>query len=217
MYVEKKLQALLLFAITAGTALAAPQPSVDCITPGETTTGTTLAKHTKTPSTTVGLSQTSLSSPSSPLPTSSSASHPATRAAGAARDDEPDWQGIAAKWRAALGKAAWKVNGTLVANALKTARDGHGKMRHELNPGSLAQVLAPGDEHSDYSFEAAFVGGWLCEIPTLPGLGDACEKWGPGWKHGETGHAEILSSEGYNSIGCAWDGGIWACDLGNGV
>lgn len=207
MYVEKKFQTLLLFAIATGTAFSATKRDVDCITPSATTTDTTLTARTKTSSTTTSsLSQTS--SPASLLP---------TKAAAAAATDGPNWQAIAAKWRDQLGKTAWKVNDTLVANALKTAQDGNGKMKHELNPGSLAQVLAPGEEYSDYSFEAAFVGGWLCEIPTLPGLGDACEKWGPGWKHNGTGHADVLSGEAYNSIGCAWAGGIWACDLGNGV
>jgi len=122
-----------------------------------------------------------------------------------------DYMSIVSEWRSKMGMSALTEDSTLAANALKTAVDGNGQMVHELNPGSMAQVLAPG-EPTD--FEKCFVGGWLCEIPTLPGLDGICDTMSAGWAYGgETGHAEILSSTSYSKIGCGNADGIWACDL----
>ena len=116
------------------------------------------------------------------------------------------------KWRSAMSKKALVQDKTLEANALKTANDGNGQMVHELNPGSMGQVLAPGDANN---FESVFVGGWLCESPNLAGLNGICATMEKGWDHsnGETGHADILSSTSYSKIGCALAKGIWACDV----
>ena len=122
-----------------------------------------------------------------------------------------DWFTIASKWRAALGKPAWTLDSKLVANAQDTADSSGGQLVHKLNPGSFAQVLAPGDA-SD--FESVFVGGWLCELPDLAGLNGVCATASGGWNHaGQTGHAETLSSTQYTKIGCALGDGIWSCDL----
>ena len=119
---------------------------------------------------------------------------------------------VVSKWRAAGGLSALTEDSTLQGNALKTATDGNGQMVHELNPGSFAQVLAPGDASN---FESVYVGGWLCESPNLPGLNGICSTEAQGWDHsnGETGHADILTSTSYSKIGCALADGIWACDL----
>ncbi|RMZ79175.1 hypothetical protein DV738_g3461, partial [Chaetothyriales sp. CBS 135597] len=120
--------------------------------------------------------------------------------------------GIANKWRAAAGLPTYTESSKLVANALKTAQDSNGQLVHELNSGTFAQVLAPGNADN---FESVYVGGWLCEISTLAGLNGICSTLAQGWDHsnGETGHAEILSSTTYSEIGCALAKGIWACDL----
>jgi uncharacterized protein YkwD len=135
-----------------------------------------------------------------------------TSASTASSSSTGDYMSIVSKWRAAGGLKALTQDATLQANALKTVQDGNGQMVHELNPGSMAQVLAPGDASS---FESAYVGGWLCEIPTLPGLNGICSTMAKGWDHsdGETGHAEILTSSAYSKIGCALANGIWGCDL----
>ncbi|RMZ80427.1 hypothetical protein DV737_g2980, partial [Chaetothyriales sp. CBS 132003] len=119
---------------------------------------------------------------------------------------------IANKWRSAGGLPEFAESSTLVANALKTAQDSGGELIHELNTGTLAQVLAPGNADN---FESVYVGGWLCEIPTLTGLDGICTTEAEGWDHsdGETGHADILTSTSYTNIGCALAEGIWACDL----
>lgn len=110
-----------------------------------------------------------------------------------------------------MGMSDLTYDATLEANSLKTVQDGNGQMVHELNPGSMAQVLAPG---SPSEFESCFVGGWLCEIPTLPGLDGICATESQGWSYnGETGHADILTSSSYSKIGCANADGIWGCDL----
>lgn len=119
--------------------------------------------------------------------------------------------GIVDEWRSKMGMSQLTHDSTLEGNALKTAQDGNGQMVHELNPGSMAQVLAPGSESE---FEKVFVGGWLCEVPSLPGLNGICSSMSQGWAYnGETGHADILSSTSYSKIGCACATGIWACDL----
>jgi hypothetical protein len=86
-------------------------------------------------------------------------------------------------------------------------------MKHKLNPGTYGQVLAPGKPDME-SFLSVFVGGWLCEIPTLPGLDGVCSTMSKGWSYeGQTGHAEILTSDNYSKIGCKNYEGIWCCDL----
>ncbi|KAF2016343.1 hypothetical protein BU24DRAFT_422692 [Aaosphaeria arxii CBS 175.79] len=120
------------------------------------------------------------------------------------------YMAVVDEWRAKLGLKALIEDATLAANAYKTAKDGNGQMVHQLNPGSMGQVLAPGPEDE---FEHCFVGGWLCEIPTLPGLNGVCATQSEGWYYTSTGHADILTSGGYSKIGCGWAGNIWACDL----
>lgn len=121
------------------------------------------------------------------------------------------YMGVVDTWRSKMGLGALSQDSKLEGNALKTAQDGNGEMVHELNPGTFAQVLAPG---SADEFEHVFVGGWLCEMPSLPGLDGICGSQSQGWSYGgQTGHAEILSSTSYSKIGCALADGIWACDL----
>merc|ERR1712029_898799 len=119
-------------------------------------------------------------------------------------------------WSSAWGQARYNNGGNRGHwdnnnNALKTVQNSDGSMVHELNPGTMAQVLAPG---TSSDFENVFVGGWLCEIPTLPGLDGVCSTMSAGWSYnGETGHAKILTATSYSKIGCALYAGIWACDL----
>lgn len=121
------------------------------------------------------------------------------------------YMAIVSKYRTAGGLAALTQSSKLEANALKTAQDGKGQMVHELNPGTFGQVLAPGTASN---FESVYVGGWLCEKPSLKGLNGICTTMTKGWSHdGETGHADILTDPKYKSIGCALADGIWACDV----
>lgn len=119
---------------------------------------------------------------------------------------------IVSEWRTKMGLPDFTESSELQANALNTAQSSGGQLIHKLNPGSMAQVLAPGNANN---FQSVFVGGWLCEMPQLPGLGSSvCNSESQGWNHaGQTGHAEILSSTKYTEIGCALAEGIWACDL----
>jgi hypothetical protein len=114
------------------------------------------------------------------------------------------------EYRSKLGLKSLTSDSTLEANARKTAADGNGQMVHQLNPGSMGQVLAPGQPDD---FVKVFVGGWLCEKPSLPGLDGVCSSLSSGWMYTSTGHADILTSSSYSKIGCACEGGIWACDL----
>ncbi|KAL6702386.1 hypothetical protein ACN47E_002345 [Coniothyrium glycines] len=120
------------------------------------------------------------------------------------------YMAVVDEWRGKLGMKALICDSKLESNALDTVQSSNGQMVHKLNSGSFAQVLAPGDD----DFEHVFVGGWLCEIPTLPGLEGVCETASQGWTYqGQTGHAEILTSDSYSKIGCALYAGIWSCDL----
>jgi hypothetical protein len=96
-------------------------------------------------------------------------------------------------------------------NALETVINGNGWMAHQLNPGSLGQVLAPGEPEG---FRHVFVGGWLCEKPRLKDLNGECGTVSEGWTYSSTGHVDIVISNKYKSIGCAWFNGIWGCDFG---
>lgn len=128
--------------------------------------------------------------------------------------DSTGYMSIVDEYRKKLGLKELKQDATLEANALKTVQDntrsGTVNMNHQLNDGSFAQVLAPGDADA---FKHCFVGGWLCEIPTLPGLNGECSTESQGWMYTSTGHADILTSGSYSKIGCANAGGLWGCDL----
>ncbi|ETN38188.1 uncharacterized protein HMPREF1541_06219 [Cyphellophora europaea CBS 101466] len=126
--------------------------------------------------------------------------------------DGGDYMGIVGKWRSAMGLSSLSRDSKLQSNAQDTSSSSGGALKHKLNSGSMAQVMAPGNSGN---FESVFVGGWLCEMPNLPGLGSSvCSSMTKGWNHaGQTGHAEILSSTKYKKIGCALAGGIWTCDL----
>jgi hypothetical protein len=123
-----------------------------------------------------------------------------------------DYMSVVSTWRSNMGLPALSEDNTLQSNSLNAAESSGGQLKHKLNPGSMAQVMAPGNSGN---FESVFVGGWLCEMPQLPGLGSSvCNSASQGWNHaGQTGHAEILSSTKYTKIGCGLAEGIWACDL----
>lgn len=152
---------------------------------------------------------------SSAVPEQPKPSAPASSEAPAPAPSAPSTGGgymdVVSQWRSKMGLSALTEDSTLAANAAKTARDGNGEMKHELNPGSMAQVLAPG---SPDEFEKVYVGGWLCEVPSAQGLDGICDTMSAGWNYaGQTGHADILSSGSYTKIGCGCETGIWACDL----
>jgi uncharacterized protein YkwD len=120
------------------------------------------------------------------------------------------YMAVVEEWRGKLGLSSLTQDSTLEANAHKTAQDGNGQMVHQLNAGSMGQVLAPGQPDD---FVKVFVGGWLCEKPNMPGLDGACSALSSGWVYTSTGHADILTSPSYSKIGCACVTGIWACDV----
>jgi len=144
-------------------------------------------------------------------PASNVAASSAQPTATSSSSSDSGYMGVVSEYRSKMGLGSLTQSDQLQANALKTAQDGNGQMVHELNSGSMAQVLAPGDADN---FVSVFVGGWLCEMPSLPGLDGICSSMSAGWDYaGQTGHAEILSSTSYSKIGCAIANGIWACDL----
>ncbi|KAH6642546.1 hypothetical protein C7974DRAFT_104243 [Boeremia exigua] len=121
------------------------------------------------------------------------------------------YQGVVDTWRAKMGLKPLANDAKLEANAMDTVVSSNGQMVHKLNPGSFGQVLAPGNADD---FEHVFVGGWLCELPGLPGLDGVCATASDGWAYnGQTGHAEILTADNYSKIGCALHAGIWCCDV----
>ncbi|EOA88498.1 hypothetical protein ACJQWK_01699 [Exserohilum turcicum] len=151
---------------------------------------------------------------SSPSPTPTPAPAPSPSPSPVPQAPSADsYMGIVAEWRQKLGLKALEQSDLLESNAHKVVVDGNGVMRHELNPGTYGQVLAPGEDTLE-GFKKVFVGGWLCEIPTLPGLNGVCEAMSEGWAYeGQTGHAEILTNPTYSKIGCNNLKGIWCCDL----
>ncbi|EFQ95761.1 hypothetical protein PTT_04964 [Pyrenophora teres f. teres 0-1] len=112
-----------------------------------------------------------------------------------------------------MGLPPLEIDLRLQANALTTIQHSGGAMIHELNPGTMAQVMAPG-ECTLEGFGGCYLGGWLCEKPQLKGLDGVCHKASKGWEYnGQTDHAEILVSTNYGKIGCSCDFNMWACDL----
>lgn len=150
-----------------------------------------------------------------PEPTSAPAPKPEepkpTSAPAPAPPADSGYMGIVNEWRAKLGLKDFEHSAQLESNAANTCEEGHGQMVHKLNPGTMGQTLAPG-EMSD--FEHVFVGGWLCEMPNMPGMDGVCAEQSKGWTYmGQTGHAEIIISPSYSKIGCACVGGICGCDF----
>ena len=82
--------------------------------------------------------RSSSSCPRSPTPEPTSGGGDASGGLG-------DYMSVVSKWRKLLGKGELTRDSKLEANAAKTCIDGNGQMVHELNPGSMAQVLAPGE------------------------------------------------------------------------
>jgi len=120
-----------------------------------------------------------------------------------------EYMAIVDEWRARLGKGKLNWDAKLEANAIDTSVSGNGKMVHKLNPGTFGQVMAPGTAENFYH---CFVGGWLCERPDMAGMNNVCDTI-TGWGYTTTGHADILSSDGYTKIGCGWANRIWTCDV----
>ena len=124
---------------------------------------------------------------------------------------DPAYMAVVRRWRTKMNLKPLAYDRVLESNAMDTVKTSNGVMSHKLNPGTFGQVLAP-DEGND--FEHVFVGGWLCEMPALPGLDAVCAEQSVGWAYNDqTGHAEILTSDGYSRIGCALHAGIRCCDL----
>jgi len=213
MYAVKTLSVL---AVVASVAVAAPTPAEEGVaiikrwggrgyhwwsesTGSTTPTTTVVTVVTETPEAAAAAEPATTTEASTSTPTIGSSTG--------------DYMSVVAKWRSAGGLSALTQDSTLEANALKTSTNSVGGLIHELNPGTMAQVLAPG---SSSDFEEVYVGGWLCEIPSLAGLDGICSTASQGWSYGgQTGHADILTSTSYSKIGCAISSStnVWACDL----
>jgi len=181
----------------------APPPAPTSEAPKPTTTE---AAYTPAPEPTSYEAAPPAPSSEAPKPTTAAAPAPSAPATGGYMD-------IVSEWRAKMGMKALECDPKLESNAMNVIVEGNGVMKHKLNPGTYGQVLAPGKPDME-SFLSVFVGGWLCEIPTLPGLDGVCSTMSKGWSYeGQTGHAEILTSDNYSKIGCQNHEGIWCCDL----
>ena len=123
------------------------------------------------------------------------------------------YMGVVNEWRNKMGMPELKMNSFLQKSAEHVVMYSKGQMIHHLYDGTGGQVLAPGDAGNE-GFTKVFVGGWLCEMPGLPGLNGVCNEMSKGWAYeGQTGHAKILTDPQYQYIGCALDQGIWCCDV----
>ncbi|MCJ1347801.1 hypothetical protein MMC31_006030 [Peltigera leucophlebia] len=141
------------------------------------------------------------------------------------------------KWRHIYKLPLLKWNHQLEINAFKTGTDGAGvDQNHELNEGTLAEVIAPGmrikyggDLGGDTPFELSYV-AWLCESSSDAELKsdgtDHCQLVEENLHvlYSEKDTYDILTSEAYTNIGCAFVDnpdlgndtpyqGLWVCDL----
>ncbi|MCJ1466409.1 Mucin-13 [Pseudocyphellaria aurata] len=174
------------------------------------------------------------------VPTSTPASKPAPSTTPKSTSSGPTSGGIPLidtinKWRGKYGLDDLKFSNTLTANALKTGTDdGGSEEKHELNPGSNAQVITPGmsvaygDLDGLSPFELSYV-AWLCEVQSDPELNsdkNYCKivEDKLHMRYSDTGHHDILCSTSYKTIGCAFADnpnednntpyqGLWVCDL----
>lgn len=141
------------------------------------------------------------------------------------------------KWRKIYNLPLLRWNHQLELNALKTGTDGAGYYQnHELNPGTMAQVITPGmsvkyggDLGGDSPFELSYV-AWLCESSSDAELKsdgkDQCKLVDDNLHmyYDDKGHYDILTQSSYTKIGCAFADnpnsgndtpyqGLWVCDL----
>jgi len=168
------------------------QPAAAATTPCETTPAYTPPAYTPAPQ-------------PKPSPVYSAAPAPKPQ------PTDTGYMAIVNKYRGIMGKPALTQDSSLEGNDMSCLQANPGQMEHILNSGSYGQVLAPGGPDD---FLHVFVGGWLCEKPSL--LGDdstECDSQSSGWIYDGTGHADILSSDGYTRIGCQNYQGIWGCDV----
>ncbi|MCJ1429697.1 hypothetical protein MMC29_007612 [Sticta canariensis] len=140
------------------------------------------------------------------------------------------------KWRGKYGLNDLAWSSKLEGNALKTGTDGGGvNQNHELNDGSMAQVITPGMSVAYGNigglspFELSYV-AWLCEAASDSELKsdgkDYCKLVADNlhMQYSSTGHHDILNTASYKNIGCAFADnpnagnntpyqGLWVCDL----
>jgi hypothetical protein len=118
------------------------------------------------------------------------------------------------KWRTTMGKPTLAYNATLQAIVNAETQEMNGVLRHVVKPGVYGQVVAPGQASN---FEAVLVSGWLCEVPSTPGLSEQlCADWKKkaNFDHGDqTDHNEICTADRYKGVACANYNGMWACDF----
>ncbi|KID94569.1 hypothetical protein MAJ_09461, partial [Metarhizium majus ARSEF 297] len=125
--------------------------------------------------------------------------------------DEPAYMQLVNKWMDGCNLRHFKHDSLLENNAFKTSEKANGRLQHHMFEGTMGQVMAMGDMSK---FESCFVGGWLCEVPSLLTDPKSCDQYGAGWNHGgQTGHAEILSDKKYTKIGCKDYNNILTCDV----
>ena len=88
------------------------------------------------------------------------------------RGGQDGYMSVVTKWRSA-GGLRWPLteDSTLEGNAMKTSTDSTNGSEHELNPGTFAQVLAPGDRHQ---LRERLCRRLALREPHLPGLNGIC-------------------------------------------
>jgi hypothetical protein len=180
-----------------------------------------------------------------PVAISASAPDPSTSSGdGSPMSGDKSILSVVNKYREKYNRHPLKWSDQLQANAQKTTNNNNGvTQNHELNKGSSAQCLSPGfsTPAKDMNlrgltpFEMSYL-SWMCEKKTDSELQtynnggiDVCALvTGPKsiikMQLTELGHYNILTSESYKVIGCAFTAnpnatqemwtGIWGCDLG---
>ena len=213
--------------IGAGSTPAPPAPVNEKVAQGQSTPVVAPAPvQTSTP--------VSAPAPVKPTPVSSTpaAASPAPSSSSGGSDGAPVINGVsildtANHYRTLMGFGTFTYSSTLQNNAAKTNKDdGANQMKHELNSGSMGQVIGQVDNTDGTaqltSFALAYL-GWLCEIADSR-LGNECDQMEKATNmdsKGQTGHAEILRSTSYKQIGCNYQTptqpqsykGLWTCDF----
>lgn len=233
----------LLFKEASSTSTVAPEEPAftsQVITPSSEEASSTSTPPPEEPASTPPVS--TLASATTPEPENHSEESTLEDAEIAESDGSPYSDGVHLlttinKWRKIYKLPLLRWNHQLELNALKTATDGAGQYQnHELNPGTMAQVISPGMEvkyggnlGGDTPFELSYV-AWLCESSSDPELKsdgtDQCQLVDDNlhMHYDDKGHYDILTSTSYTHIGCAFADnpdsgndtpyqGLWVCDL----
>ncbi|CAJ2514164.1 Uu.00g022830.m01.CDS01 [Anthostomella pinea] len=204
------------YSTTTTTTIMAPEETEEMTAAAVYPTTTTITAPDETQEMTAAAVYPTTTAKTTPEETQeiTTAAAPTVTAASSSSSSGVDYMTTVNKWRGIMNLPTLTYNAAIEASCMQTlinnGKNALTEASHMLSNGAMAQVLATGTWTTD-GFAKAYVQEWLCEIPSLHGLSGVCNN--PAGSS-EQGHAKILTSKSYTTIGCAGFDGNVGCSLG---